>query len=77
MNEWMAYWAIEPWGEVRADYRAGLICSSVFNSAGVKRKGGGNWLPSDFFELYEAGKPKKKQTGQQMLDLMKGLAGIS
>ena len=74
MNEWLAYWAVEPWGEVRADYRSGLITAMILNAAGAKRKGGGNYQPSDFFELYGSGKTKKKQTGEQMLAIMRGLA---
>jgi len=73
LNEWMAYWSLEPWGEVRADHRAGLIASMVLNSQGAKNKGK-PYESSDFFELYEAGKAKQKQTGYQMMSLMKGLA---
>src|SRR5262245_59737592 len=32
--EWMAYDAIEPIGEPRADLRAGLICSTIVNAYG-------------------------------------------
>ena len=76
LNEWMAYWAVEPWGEVRADHRAGLIAAMVLNAAGGKNKGRA-FQSSDFFELYDAGRQDKwkKQTGRQMLAFMRGLAG--
>lgn len=31
--EWIAYWNIEPWGEERADLRAGIIAATVANAA--------------------------------------------
>ena len=31
LSEWMAFDAIEPFGEPRADLRAGLVCASVVN----------------------------------------------
>jgi hypothetical protein len=76
-DEWMAYWAVEPWGEVRADYRAGMITAMVANSQGAKTKGR-PFEASDFFDLYNAGEPKiQKQSGEQMLSFMKSLAGTS
>lgn len=32
LSEWMAYFTIEPWGEERADWRAGNIAAMVHNS---------------------------------------------
>lgn len=29
--EWMAYWSLEPWGEGRADLRAGIVASTMAN----------------------------------------------
>lgn len=33
VTEAMAYYRIDPWGEERADLRAGIIASEVFNAA--------------------------------------------
>ena len=32
MAEWEAFWRMEPWGEGRADLRAGIIASTVANT---------------------------------------------
>ena len=45
--EWAAYYEIEPFGEERADLRAGVVASMVGNSAGGKQ-GGGSFEPADF-----------------------------
>ncbi len=31
LSEWMTYFALEPWGEERADFRAGTIASTIAN----------------------------------------------
>lgn len=71
-NEWIAYWAVEPWGEVRADHRAGLIAAMCLNAQGAKIRGRA-FQSSDFFDLYDAGK-RRKQSGQQMLTFMRAFA---
>lgn len=73
LDEWYAFWSLEPWGEVRADYRAGLMCATVLNSQRVKGK---LFEAKDFFDLYDAGK-RTKQTGQQMLNFMKQFAATT
>jgi hypothetical protein len=35
--EWKAYYDAEPWGELREDFRAGQICTTVANYAGKVR----------------------------------------
>lgn len=72
LNEWMAYWALEPWGEVQADYRAGVVASMVLNSQGAKNKGK-PFEPSDFFLLY-GDKPRAQGPKEQMA-IFKTLAG--
>jgi hypothetical protein len=72
MNEWYAFWALEPWGEVRADHRSGLIAAMVLNSQGAKNKGR-PWQSSDFFTLYGAN-TKPQQSGETMLAFMRSFA---
>lgn len=38
LAEWMAFEKIEPWGETRADLRAGIIASTVANRLRGKRE---------------------------------------
>lgn len=35
---WCAFHALEPWGEARADLRAGIIAATVANYAGKSRR---------------------------------------
>jgi hypothetical protein len=46
--EWMAFYRIEPWGDERADLRAGVIASTVANVSGTVRKGQRPYRPGDF-----------------------------
>lgn len=31
LTEWMAFWQLDPWGDSRADLRAGVIASTIAN----------------------------------------------
>lgn len=57
---WLAFYEVEPWGEERADLRAGIVASTVANCH-VSRKGKG-FKPSDF--MPDFGKAAKRKTGQ-------------
>ena len=59
LAEWIAYYGLEPWGEERADLRAGIVASTVANT----NRGGNNRAhkPSDFM-------PKFDLTGEQVTD---------
>ena len=37
-SEWMAYAAVEPFGEIRADMRAALIAQQVANKGATKKE---------------------------------------
>jgi len=49
--EWMAYAQLEPWGEERADLRAGIIASTMANS--MRSKKGKPFKPQDFMARFE------------------------
>lgn len=67
LTEWQAYYAIEPFGEERADLRSGIIASILSN---VHRSKGANpSKPSDF--VLEFG---QKQDMSE--DLLKAKLGI-
>lgn len=68
----MAFDAIEPFGEEREDFRAGLVCSVVANTfGGPKDKQGTAWQPQDFMPLIEGAKAKamhpQSQSPEEML----------
>ena len=67
LSEWMAYFSIEPFGEARADYRAGLVASTIANCAGIKKP----MAPTDFISIYQQPREmsfmdRKKKQQQQM-----------
>lgn len=62
LSEWMAYAALEPFGETRGDLRAGIVASVIAN---VHRgKGQKAFQPTDF--LPEFGRPERQ--GQSVED---------
>ena len=67
--EWAAYAEIEPWGEDRADLRAGIIASTVANAhRDVKRKPD-QFTPQEFMPKFETKRRKKLQTWQEQLNI--------
>ncbi len=65
--EWQAYYELEPWGEERADLRAGIIASTIAN---VNRgKGQKAFSPGDFMPEF-AKPPPKPQTPAEMFAVM-------
>jgi hypothetical protein len=48
--EWMAYYALEPWGEERADLRAGIVAAAAI--APWTKKGSTPPRPSDFMPKF-------------------------
>lgn len=55
LTEWMAYEQLEPFGETRADLRAGIVASTVANHgmAELKRPA----RPSDYMPFMEKAEP--------------------
>ncbi len=68
--EWIAYHQIEPFGEERADWRAGMIAATmanIFRDAKKRRK---PYKPQDFMPKVEE---KKEQTWQDQLQIVRML----
>ncbi len=60
--EWMAYAQLEPWGEERADLRAGIIASTQANV--MRGKKGKPFKPQDFMPTFE---PENEDVAQARL----------
>lgn len=56
--EWMAYYAIEPFGEERADLRQALTTSAIHNSVQAQTKHPKWTKPEDFMPFRETPQPK-------------------
>ena len=68
---WEIYSELEPFGELRADYRAASIVQMIYNvNRGEKQKA----LPLQEFLLKFEAESKKKQSWQEQLAIMKLLA---
>lgn len=55
MMEWRAMYDIEPWGERRADLRAGIVASTTYN---VNRGKGPAASATEFMPDFEEKKPQ-------------------
>ena len=44
LGEWLAYYAVDPWGEQRADLRNGILAAQVANALGAEPRA----TPADF-----------------------------
>lgn len=72
LSEWMAFSSIEPFGEVREDYRAGLICSVIANASGNYKK---HLKPDDFISLFsQVPAEKGKSLMHEQIAIMMGSA---
>ena len=69
--EWIAYDHIEPFGEERADMRAGIISSTIANS--VRGRNRRAYKPKDFMPQYD--KQTKRQNQGDMMIVWKQFVG--
>ena len=68
LSEWMAYYQLEPFGNVREDLQAGIVASTIAN---VNRgKNDKAFQPSDFMPFME----KPEQTVDDMKAVMDAIA---
>jgi len=72
----MAYSSLEPFGEVRADYRAGMIAATNANFSGNAKKA---IQPTDVISIYHQPKTlsmiDQKREQLRQMDIFKKLAG--
>ena len=65
--EWIAYGTVEPFGEERADLRAGIIASTVANANSRKK-----FQASDFMPKFRP----RAQTRDEMVNITKKLKAM-
>ena len=56
LTEWMAFYQIEPFGDMRADLRSGVIASTFANANRVKHARA--FSPEDFMPFVERTEPQ-------------------
>ena len=77
VTELFAFHAMEPFGEERADLRAGIVASTVANFAGKQLADGVQRKPADYMPYVEQPAPEPDDTQQtlseKILGFFKGL----
>jgi len=68
---WEMYYELEPFGELRADYRAASIVQMLYN---INRGKGQKALPLKDFVLKFEEEPKRKQSWQEQAAMLRLLA---
>jgi hypothetical protein len=67
--EWCLYYQIEPWGEERADLRAGIVASTIASYAGKERSmSAPPALPADFMPYLDRPEPAEPAEDQPLTD---------
>ena len=57
LTEWMAYDQVEPFGEWRADLRAGIVASTIANA--LRGRGSRPFRPEDFIPQFAPGSTRE------------------
>ena len=72
LSEWMAFYRLEPWGEERADLRAGIVASTIANSN--RGKGQKPFKVADFLPSFEP-ESEEEAAARLMARAMAALGG--
>lgn len=72
LAEWEAYYSLDPWGQERADLRAGTIAATVANSHSTS----GGFKPSDFMPQYGPAR-EVEQTEDEIKDACRAWAAAT
>ena len=71
LQEWVAFYELDPWTEDRADLRAGIVASTVANCHSTK----GKFRPRDFMVDYEK-RHREPKTPEQLKELAKRITAM-
>lgn len=66
--EWWAFYELSPWGEDRADLRAGIITAMIANCN--RSRNTPAFIPSDFMPFAEKAEKKPQDTSDQIKALI-------
>ena len=70
LAEWIAYYQLEPWGEERADLRAGIVASTIANvNRSAKRTK--PYTPRDFMPRFDAEPEEPTETATRLMAKMR------
>lgn len=63
---WAGYWAMNPWGEGRADLRSAIVARNIANGL-LKKAGGGAWCTDDFMPYLAVDEAARNRTLSQRI----------
>jgi len=69
---WEVYNTLDPFGEDREDYRAGIVASTVLNASRTNKKDK-VWKPEEFIPKFGKEQKVNKQTVEQQLKIVEML----
>lgn len=75
ISEWMAYYAIEPFGQYPEYLRAGIIAATIANVHQGKK--GRRFTAEDFMPKEPSASRPKKQSVAEMKAIMQQIAGLT
>jgi len=65
LSEWMAYYELEPWGTVPADYRAGIVAAVTANANRDPKRQRRPFAPQDFMPVWSRPQPRRQSPEEQ------------
>jgi hypothetical protein len=71
-RDWIDYYGIEPFGEERADMRAGIVAATIANCL-ARKKGKPAFRPDQFMPKFEKPVKKEPKTADQLFEKVKAL----
>lgn len=74
LAEWIAYFQLEPWGEERADLRAGIVASTIanVNRSAKQRKA---FEPKEFMPRFDAEPEAPETSALRLMAQMRAALG--
>ena len=66
LSEWAAYYALEPFGEERADLRSGIVAATVANASRSEKQQ--PYSPADFMPQFDAERVEEAEEPEEPED---------
>ncbi len=66
ISEWIEYYKLEPFGEERADLRAGIVASTTANASRDRRKRRKPFKPNEFMPRFGTEEPEAQSWERQL-----------
>lgn len=74
LAEWIAFYQLEPWGEERADLRAGIVASTIAN-VNRSQKQKKPYKPDDFMPRFDVEPEEPAETAMRLMAQMRAALG--